>query len=826
MEPRNAARPALNWRWWSLFFLLAVVTLLPWWRNHGYLRSFFDYGVVMGGIGRIDSGQRPYVDFITPIQTGWYFLNGLAEKIGGGTYQGMTLAGAACTLAALAGLFWMLTRRWSAGISAVVAGAVVCATAAQHTILWYNSWGVILLVVAAWAGAIAPVLRGKDFAWHALAGAALFLGGINKINMQLMALSFCWAWALRAGLAGGAGWGRVGITLLFHLACASAAVLAEMAWTGASFAAWWHNVIALPAASRSSAVLKAFSPDFFLKTLHDYYGPMLLNQSGLVGLVATLATVAAIVRRTWREAVWIERILPLAAGAAALLGGMVLLTTNMDIAYIGLGGWLALLVALWLGYGMPARGPWFYGGLVLPMVLAGVISWISAWNGQRSQFGHSLAARSDYIPGEQIDPDFAYLRGTRVPPEMADSLRSMAEWRRKLPPERRSRILNGPGTEMAARFWPALKTPGLPIYLHAGNSMGPAEAERLLRLIRSEEIAEITVSRVLDLWEGRERAILQHRYDKHAFGGVFSVYSKIPVPGVSIAPVWFTRLFGGNADSRVLVSNAEFLPMADWRMLLGVTAGSAEMRLIIPTNRLQGEVVLRRVGNGPRVPAAVEFVIYAQANEKARFERWRRRVELAADQDEVIVPYGILDTSHLPTTFTLEIPPELGGRVAAGWRGPQIMHTGLQGPEQPDWFYREPGPVVVLDEVALAKLLPPGWRPDRAYMRNGRVTASGVELSPGGEIWLRAQGVLRDFAGTAKAVSASASDPRTLPTVRGMWYNGGRLEVYSDQQVRAEDLGADFYAWCAEPGGWLVIGVDPSFSASPVIVRVHKSPPP
>jgi len=475
---------------------------------------------------------------------------------------------------------------------------------------------------------------------------------------------------------------------------------------------------------------------------------------------------------------------------------------------------------------MPARGGWFHCAVVLPMVLVGAVSWLSAWTGQRSQFGHSSAARSAYVRGEQIDPDFGYLRGTLLPPEMGDSLREMAGWRRALPPERRAKILNGPGTEMAARFWPALKTPGLPIYLHAGNSMGSAEEERFLRLIRSDAIAEITVSRVLDLWDGRGRAILEHRYDKNSLGVVFSVYSRIPVPGVSLAPVWFTRLFGGNADSRVLVSDAEFLTMSDWRMMLGVTAGTAEMRLIVPTNRLQGEVVLRREKNAPRVPAAVEFAVYAQANETTRFERWRQRVELAADQDMVIVPTGLLDSSHMPATFTLEIPPELAGQVAAGWRGPQIMHTGLEGPEQPDWFYRGPGSATVLDEAALTKLLPTGWRPDAAWMRNGRVTESGIELSAGGEIWLRVHHVVRDFAGTVKAVSAVADDPRTLPFVRGMWYRGGRLECFTNQQVRPEDMGADFHAWCGEPGGWLVIGVDPSLTASPVLVRVHTVPSP
>lgn len=825
MHQRSPERFTSRWQSWALFLLLTAVALLPWWRNRGYLRSFFDYGVVMGGIGRMDAGQRPYVDFITPIQTGWYHLNGLAEKLGGGTYQGMTWAGAVSTMLAAAVLFWMLAWRWTPGVAAAVAGALVCATTAQHTILWYNPWGVVWLSVAAWAGAVAPVLRRKDWIWHVLAGAALFLGGINKINMQLMALMFAWAWAVRAGLNGVAGWGRVGVTLFYYAACAGAAVLAEMAWTGASFATWWHNVIALPAASRSGTVLAAWSADFLLKPLHDYYGPLLLKPVGLVGVVATILTVIAIMRKTWREPGRLEKVLPLGCGLAALLGGVVLLTTNMDIAYIGLGGWLALLAALWMGYGLPARGGWFQCAVVLPMVLVGAVSWLSAWAGQRSQFGHSSAARSAYVRGEQVDPDFGYLRGTLLPPEMADSLRYMAEWRRRLPPERRARILYGPGTEMAARFWPALKTPGLPIYLHAGNSMGSAEEERFFRLLRSDAISEILVSRVLDLWSGRARVIFEHRYDKNTLGGVFFVYSRIP-PGVSLSPVWFTRLFGGNADSRVLVSDAEFLPLSDWRMMLGITEGTAEMRLIVPTNRLQGEVVLRRQKDAPRVPVAVEFAVYAQANESARFERWRQKVELAADQDMLIVPTGLLDSSHMPATFTLEIPPELSGLVTAGWRGPQIMHTGAEGPEQPDWFFRGPGTVTVLDEAALAKLLPADWRPAAAWMRNGRVTESGIELSAGGEIWLQVRDLVRDFAGTAKAVSASADDPRTLPMVRGMWYRGGRLEVYSDQLVRAEDMVADFHAWCAEPGGWLVIGVDPSVTASPVMVRVHKTPQP
>jgi hypothetical protein len=819
MQSSPVSRTTVKWQSWTLVGLAMIFALAPWWRNHVYLRSFFDYGVVMGGAGRIDDGQLPYVDFITPTQTGWYLLNRLAEKIGDGTFQAMTLSGAACTVISLAALLWMLSRRWPLPAAVAVTLALVCATAAQHTLLWYNSWGVVLLAVVAWAGAIAPVLRRSDWVWHALAWVALFLGGINKINMQLMALALAWAWAVRAGLAGRAGWGRIGATVLFYMAGAIAPVLAELTWTGASFATWWHNVIALPAASRSAMVLSAFSKDFLFRPIHDYYGPLLLPQIGLVGVGVTVLTVGAILRKTWREAGWLEKILPLGCGAIAVLGGAVLLTTNMDIAYIGLAGWLALLVALWIGYELPVRGPWFYGALVLPVIIVGAVSWHSAWRGQRSQFGHSWAPRTDYVAGEQAGPDFAYLRGTRLPPEMVESLRLIAEWRRALAAERRNHIYYGPGTEWAAHIWPALRIPGLPLYMQAGSSFSSPEEARLYTAISSGTFKEITVSRVQDLWEERERALLEQRYEKHPLGAVFSVYSQAAGTGISGAPIWFTRVFGGNTDARFLVSDAQFLKMADWHLFLGVTEESGMMQLTIPTNRLQGDVVVRRLAGTPRLPLAADFVIYAQANATTRFERWSKRVELPADQDEVLVPYAI-DSSHMPTTFTVVIPPALAGMVAAGWRGPQIQHTGQESPAEPAWFFRGETPLTILDEPALARLLPGAWRPERAIMRKGRVTDNGIELSSGGELWLSVHDLVTEFAGTATAVTGH--DISQLPMVRGMWYNGGRLEVYTDMLVRESDHTADFHAWCAEPGGWLVIAVDPAMAAPAVLVRVHK----
>src|SRR6478736_141678 len=165
-----------------LLVLVLGVALLPWWRNRGYLRSFYDYGVTMGGTGRLADGQKPYVDFIVPIQTGWFIFNRVAEKLAGGTFQAMTWSGAASIAIATFALGGLLLRRWPVGPAVIVTGAVVCATVCQHTIFWYNPWGVVLLALVAWGGAVAPVARREHAGWHALIATGLFLGGINKIN--------------------------------------------------------------------------------------------------------------------------------------------------------------------------------------------------------------------------------------------------------------------------------------------------------------------------------------------------------------------------------------------------------------------------------------------------------------------------------------------------------------------------------------------------------------------------------------------------------------------------------------------------------------------
>ena len=43
---------------WLLVTMAVAVALLPWWRNHGYLRDLYDYGVILKANARIAAGER------------------------------------------------------------------------------------------------------------------------------------------------------------------------------------------------------------------------------------------------------------------------------------------------------------------------------------------------------------------------------------------------------------------------------------------------------------------------------------------------------------------------------------------------------------------------------------------------------------------------------------------------------------------------------------------------------------------------------------------------------------------------------------------------
>ena len=272
-------------------------------------------------------------------------------------------------------------------------------------------------------------------------------------------------------------------------------------------------------------------------------------------------------------------------------------------------------------------------------------------------------------------------------------------------------------------------------------------------------------------------------------------------------------------DSRFITADADFLACADQRIFLGKTGDDLELRVNLPANRLRGEAVLRRTTADASQAVTADFAIYASPTSAIRFPRWSARIELRPGQLEAVVPYAI-DGSHLPTAYTVTLPAQGKAGLAAGWFNPTITDVGGDS-AVPAWLNRTDAPVLTLNEPELARVLPGSWRPVSMQLRQGRITPAGLELSPGGEIWIHVQGMVSRLSGMATLTGTK--QPAVMPNLTAFWYKAGRLQLYAPPRPEDRKTGTTwFQSWCAEPDGWLVIALGPEADRSPVSIKITE----
>ena len=806
----------------NLFFsgavlLVVFLALLPWWRNHGYLRDLFDYGLVLAANGHLDRGERPYVDFTTPIQAGFLGLNWAIERLGGGTYAALTRGGAGLILLSAVLLPLMLVRRWPGWAALLVGGAVTVASASQHTILWHNSLGVLCLALVGWSAACAPVLRRADWPWHVLMGAGLLLGGINKLNFHLVAVAAALAWALRAGLLRRAGWGPVCLTLFTVLLLGLGLPLtAELAWTGASLKLWLANVVQLAAGYRLDALRKTLAVDFLFNPIHDYYGPQLLHQVGLFGGWVSLLTLAG----CWpadKAARWDRGLVP-AAVLVITAAGAALLATNFEIGCLGLAAWLVLAVSLWLGFAPENRRALFLGGVIAPAMLLGVGGGWTAWVGQRSQFGYAKAPQKEYVEAASLSPTYARLAGLRLPPDVALSLELLESVLPAKDLDGKYPVHFAAGLEFADRFFPSLWEKGQPLWMHWATTYGPAETARYKeKLLRKDYYQAVFCTVPFDYWPVPVRDLLQEHYIKDLTGPAFRRWVRRDEDSVDLRDsLESVRELGGNVDGRVLHLHRQPLGgwrTADGRKLLGTTRRAGEILVQTPVYRMRGVAVVERqpgAGDGP-LSAECKVIVHGASPEDVR---WFAPVNLAAGQKSLTVPFEA-DGAGKQLLLWVNQPAGQEGKLLVGYRELEITHAAEAPGGAPQLQDENLADLPVTPEMARGFFAELPWRPQQFVTRGGRAATSGLELPPWGELWLRTPVMAGVINGRLEATGSA-----TRPTmVRVLWYKGGRLQILQQLWV-ARDQPVDFHAWTAEPGGWIGLVVERGAGASPVVARV------
>lgn len=808
---------------WLLLAGAVGLALLPWWRHHGYLRDLFDYGIVIEANGRFERGERPYVDFKTPIQAGFLGLNWLVERVGGGDYRALTRGGAALIVVTVLGLVLLLARRWPAWAAVAVGLAVTVSGASQHTILWHNSLGLFCLAAVTWAAACAPVARRETWRWHVIVAAGLFLGGINKLNFQLVALAFAGAWAARAGLQRDASWRRVMATIAgLFIVGLGLPVAAELAWTGASLRDWLINVVQLAAGGRAEFLGRILTPAFLFKPIHDYYGTLLLPQAGLAGL---LALAAATLVAAWTVRASLSRLdrwlLPVAVVLASGAGAA-LLATNYEIACVGLGAWCVLITSVWLGFGLDGgRRRVLAAGLVLPALIVGGTAWGTAWQGNRSQFGFSRAPRDSYRLAENAGVAFTYLRGLRLPPEVWHSFELLE---RTLPApgsDGLRPVFYGPGLEFADRFYPAVRVPGRPLWGHWGTSYGPREIEELTaQLVSGRYYKTVVVTIGFEDWPDALRHALQKYYVWHNAGAAMRAWTWRDEDTVDFANVFRSlERLGGNLDGRRL--HFDHRPLGSRRLagegfVLGTDRADGAVLVRAPFYRMRGVAVIERLpgaGDGP-VHADFKVTRHGAVPEEAR---WAGRLELPAGQRSARLTFEA-DGFALPVELWARQESDRAG-IYIGFRELEITNAIDAEGDAPTLALKPLASDQPTPEMLGALFGDVAWRPQRLSLRGGRpeVSPAGLELSSGGELWLHTDRMTGELAG-------ELSLPRHSPPVlfRVVWYKGARVQVLQNGWIQPGDPTL-FRAWTAEAGGWIGLVIESTDRPATVRVKVTRS---
>ncbi len=783
---------------WFLLATLLVVALLPWWRNHGYLRDLFDYGIVIEANGRLALGERPYVDFTTPIQAGFFGLNWVVERVGGGDYRALTLGGAALIALSALLLPLLLVRRWPAWAAVLVGGAVTVSAASQHTILWHNALGVTCLALVTWSAAIAPVVRRATWPWHVLAAAGLLLGGLNKLNFQLLALVFAAAWALRAGLLRQATWGRVAATVAgLALVGVVLPLAAELAWTGASLKLWLANVVQLAAGGRSELLWQVFSWKFLVEPIHNYYGAVALPQAGLAGLILSGAAFVGL-GRSGRDAARVDRWLRPLAVLLVAAAGAALLATNFEIACLGLGAWLVLVAGLWLGFDAGERRGVLAAGLVLPAVVLGATAWVTAWQGNRSQFGFSRAARADYQPVEEAGAAFGYFHGLRLPP---DVVHSFALLERALPApgaDGRRAVFYGPGLEFADRIYPAVRVPGRPLWSHWGTSYGVKETDQLAAEFASgEHYQTVVVTIGFENWPDAPRYMLRQNYVSGNVGQAIRAWVRRDQHMVDFANTFdaLARL-GGNLDGRLLHFDHRplgFRHLAGEGLVMGTDRQEGAVLISAPFYRMRGVAVVERLPGSSEQAQSVEFKVITHGAIPEDV-RWAGRVELPAGQRSARLIFEADGLGRPVELMTRQAEDRAG--IFAGYRELELTNS-IELEHHTPVMLPEPRPLVASTPEMLSALFGDvAWRPQQLALRGARLAAGALELASGGELWLHTDRMSGELGGRLTLAPGSAP-----VMVRLVWYKGGRVQVLQSGWIMA-DAPFAFRGWTAEPGGW------------------------
>lgn len=764
--------------------ILSACLVAVWWRNHDILRDQFDYSIVMAAAGKVEAGFKPYTGVRSPMQSSVYLFNYAAEQLFGRNYLGLTLGGLVQALGGALLIRWILLRRLGVWTSTLAALAVALAGLLQHTVFFYNPIGILCLTVVLLGLAVEPQLWPVRNWRTGAIFAALFVGGINKLNFQGATL-------VLAGLLGLAAWANGTITrgawirniLLLALAGCGLPLAFELVWTGATFQQWYADVVLLPGA-RHHVITRILEPGIYLRPVFDFHHHVLVGAIAGVGLVLLSATGGWLLWEAWtcrRPAnAWLARVGLLSAGYVL---GALLMVTNHEAVVLTSLAYPVLALALYLQHREPGRTAdrWVGRGLLGAAALWGVVGGYAAWHGSRVLYAQNPPPRSAYVRLHSASPALAYLNGVRLLPDQIDALERVAARLASLEDEegKLPGMLFGPALEWMERAYPEAIVRRSPIWYHAGTTLHDSDADYFRELLGGSRRYLIT-HKFWQAWPPSIQRLLAQEYRVEGVGSRDVLYHPRG-PAVPPADRGADRslpvdVFRGETGSNLLLSATRCSegmglhpgpagPMfgatrnSQWSWPLGanVFQGRAGARLD-PAAGGGGTVTFRIIGGHPATGDLL----------------WETSVTLGPRRREAVVPFALQPAGRPLWLKTVIENTGTPGTIAAGWRDIRITHA-----TDPD---RSPALPYGRDLQQVVRQPGDGGPDSLWYARTPEALVDGGWTRVPAQNWRRFEAPLTRVRVEVE-LKPNPANPADPVVVTLAWYRAGRFEIMTEQMI-------------------------------------------
>jgi hypothetical protein len=248
-----------------------VIIVFLWVQNANKLATFSDYSVLAYGNAFLERGLLPFRDFTTPLQSLTFFLAEGCERLFGRRYWSLAWGNLILTLCLFVAALVYARKVLPYAAALFVALAVCVASSLQHGVIWYNSVGLLWILLASYVW-FAAIQRHTVRLTDIFAAAVILLAsGLTKLNYHAVTLGITLFGITCLYLRRNISFPKF-LALSVGLFCwaVCAPVLVELAITQVGFSQWALDVLIRPARrGRQLGIIR--HREFWLGTVFDYY---------------------------------------------------------------------------------------------------------------------------------------------------------------------------------------------------------------------------------------------------------------------------------------------------------------------------------------------------------------------------------------------------------------------------------------------------------------------------------------------------------------------------------------------------------------------------